>query len=34
MASNAHDDEDPFIGVDGEDFGVEMEKDATLIDNE
>ena len=35
MASNAdNDDEDPFMGIDDEDFGVEMEEDETIIDND
>ena len=30
----ADDNEDSFIGIDDEDFGVEMEEDETIIDND
>ena len=30
----ADDDEDPFMGIDDEDFGVEMEEDETIIDDD
>ena len=28
------DDEDPFMGIDDDDFGVEMEEDETIIDDD
>ena len=32
--SIADDDADPFMGIDDEDFGVEIEEDETIIDDE
>ena len=30
----ADDDEDPFLGIDDEDFGLKMEEDETIIDDD